>query len=126
MDKQNNTPQIDEKEMAAAEEAAKQDTIGQYTLKLKKPIEYEGKTYEELHFDFESLTGADSIEVENEMQIAGKGVVVVAALNLEYLIRISCRACREPIGHDAFKQMSLMDFNRQRDRARSFFLRSEQ
>lgn len=36
--------------------------------KLKKPLEYEGKTYEEFRFDFEKLNGNDMIQIENELR----------------------------------------------------------
>jgi len=116
---------IDEKELQIAEEEAKvsKDT---FVHKFKKPFEYNGKSYEQFEFDFSSLTGGDSLAVEEELQREGKGVVVVAAFNSEYLIRIAARACLEPISYDAFKYMSLFDYNRIRDRARSFLLRSEQ
>lgn len=123
-----NTPAnapIDEKELEIAQEEAKQgkDT---FVHKFKKPFEYNGHKYEQFEFDFSSLTGGDSLAVEEELQREGKGVVVVAAFNSEYLIRIAARACTEPISYDAFKFMSLFDYNRIRDRARSFLLRSEQ
>lgn len=116
---------IDEKELAIAEEEAKKST-DTFVHKFKKPFEYNGKEYEQFEFDFSSLTGGDSLAVEEELQKEGKGVVVVAAFNSEYLIRIAARACLQPISYDAFKYMSLFDYNRIRDRARSFLLRSEQ
>ena len=30
-----------------------------FTIKLKRPFEFEGKSYETLHFDFGKLTGKD-------------------------------------------------------------------
>ena len=117
---------IDEEEFNTAQKEATKDTEASLVMKLKKPLDYNGKKYEELHFDFESLTGGDSLEVENEIQVLTGRVVVASAFNTEYLIGISCRACAEPIGTDAFKKMSLYDFNRIRDKARNFLLRSEQ
>ncbi len=118
--------QLDEKEVAIAQEEAKKDEQTGFAYKLRKPVEYNGKKYTELHFDFDSLTGGDALDVEDEMQRQGKGTVVVAAFNSEYLIRISARACRETVGADIFRYMSMFDYNRIRDRARNFLLRAEQ
>ena len=54
------------------------------------------------------------------------GLTVVApALNLQYLIKISARACDEPIGSDDIFHMNLSDFNHVRNMARNFMLRSD-
>lgn len=116
---------IDEKELAIAEEEAK-GSKDNFVHKFGKPFEYNGKKYDQFEFDFQSLTGGDSLAVEEELQREGKGIVVVAAFNSEYLIRIAARACLQPISYDAFKYMSLYDYNKIRDRVRSFLLRSEQ
>lgn len=118
--------QLDEKEVEIAQEEAKKEEDSGFNYKLKKPVQYNGKEYMELYFDFNSLTGGDALDVEDEMQRQGKGTVVVAAFNSEYLIRISARACREKVGADIFRYMSLFDYNRIRDRARNFLLRAEQ
>jgi hypothetical protein len=118
--------QIDEKELEIAQEEAKEEGRDTFVHKFKKPFEYNGKKYEHFEFDFNSLTGGDSLAVEEEIQREGKGVVVVGAFNSEYLIRIAARACLEPISYDAFKYMSLFDYNKIRDRTRNFLLRSEQ
>ena len=117
---------IDEEELEIAQEEAKEEGRDTFVHKFKKPFEYNGKKYEQFEFDFNSLTGGDSLAVEEEIQREGKGVVVVGAFNSEYLIRIAARACLEPISYDAFKYMSLYDYNKIRDRTRNFLLRSEQ
>ena len=55
---------------------AAQDDADMFVFKFKKPFEYEGKTYNELKFDFNGLTGADSINIEAELQ--AKGVAIFA------------------------------------------------
>ena len=45
----------------AAEKPAEGNT-GVYTHVFKKPFEYEGKTYTELTFNFERLSGRDMVE----------------------------------------------------------------
>ena len=51
---------VDHDEYAAAEAQAK-ESVGNYTLKLKKPFTFEGQTFDELNFDFEGLTGDDAL-----------------------------------------------------------------
>jgi hypothetical protein len=116
---------VDEEELNAAKAEAVQEKSSEFTYQLKKPLNYNSKEYTELHFDFSTLTGKDSLDVESELMAQGKGAVVVAALNTEYIIRIAARACAEPIGSDAFLTMSLFDFNKIKDKTRNFLLRSE-
>lgn len=122
---------IDEEELTAAQEEAEKDDAqktvdtGKRIVILKRPIERMGTVYKELHFDFEKLTGKDSLEVEDEIEKTTHLTVVAPALNLEYLIRISARACDEPIGRDDILNMGLSDFNHIRNMARNFMLRSD-
>ena len=117
---------IDEEELNAAQaEAETPADSGKRIVILKKPIERMGTTYKELHFDYDRLTGKDSLEVEEEIEQTTRLTVVAPALNLEYLIRISARACDEPIGRDDILNMNLSDFNHIRNMARNFMLRSD-
>ena len=50
-----------------AETAEAVETMTSKTLKLSKPFVFEGETYTEFNFDFDSLTGNDFIEIETEM-----------------------------------------------------------
>lgn len=109
--------------LAAAEEAAK-DAAYTYVHRFAKPFTYDGNTYEELTFDWGSLTGRDGLAIENELQSLGKPVII-PTLSGEYLLRMAVRACDKPIGADAFELMSLSDYNRIRSSARSFLLKSE-
>jgi len=126
-----NAQSIDEEELTAAQEEAEKDDAqktvdtGKRIVILKRPIERMGTVYKELHFDFEKLTGKDSLEVEDEIEKTTHLTVVAPALNLEYLIRISARACDEPIGRDDILNMGLSDFNHIRNMARNFMLRSD-
>ncbi len=95
-----------------------------FELKLKKPVEYNGKTYDTLTFDFGKLTGEDGLNIENELQSLGK-FAMVPAFSGEYLVRMAAKACNEPIGSDIFSKVSLSDYNRVRSAARGFLLRSE-
>jgi len=97
---------------------------GVYTHKFAKPFEYNGRTYTELSFEWDKLTGKDSREIENELALRGK-IVVSPAYSIEYIVRMAARACTERIGADAFDLMSIRDFNKIRGRARAFLLISE-
>lgn len=124
MDKNNNEKgiNINADEFAVAEDEAINST-DLYTHKFSEPFTYEEKTYAELTFDFGKLTGTDDIAIENELMALGKPVMV-AEMSGEYLARMAARACTEKVGVDIFKAMSLRDFRKIRNRARSFLLRS--
>ena len=112
-----------EYEVAAAEAA--KDTSSHYVHKFKKPFAWEGKEYKELVFDFDKLTGEDSLNIEAELQAKGIGVLG-PSFSGHYLIRMAARACNVPIGTDAFQRMPLKDFVRIRTKARNFLMESEQ
>lgn len=114
---------LDAEELALAEEEAL-ETEFVYIHKFKKTFEYEGKSYEELVFDWGSLTGRDGLAIEHELQQIGKPVIV-PTFSGEYLIRMAARACEAPMGADAFENMRLSDYNKIRSMARSFLLQSE-
>lgn len=119
----NNITKMDREELEKAkEEAKKADDL--FVLKFKKPFTYESVDYDELEFDFDGLTGNDSLEVEKELARQGTQVAV-PAFSGEYIIRIAARACTTPIGSDAFRLMSLKDYNRVRAKVRNFLMASE-
>ena len=121
---------ISEEELTQAQNEAETENkgtgdAGKRIMILKKPIEKMGTTYKELHFDYDKLTGKDSLDVEDEIEKTLGVTVVAPALNLQYLIKISARACDEPIGSDDIFHMNLSDFNHVRNMARNFMLRSD-
>lgn len=118
---------VDEMEYDAAEREAV-DSIDTYLHAFKRPFTYEGVTYDELYFDWGSLTGEDSLAIENECAMIGK-TVIVPEISGEYKIRMAVRACQtikngKRLGLDAFKKMPMGDYNRICGKARSFLLRS--
>jgi len=119
----NNIVPIDEKELDQAREEAK-NAKALYTLRFSKPLEYDGETYEELKFDFDSLTGHDSLMVERELTRSGVQLVV-PGFNGDYLIRMAIRACVDNVGTDIVNRMSLRDYNRLRSEMRNFLMASE-
>ena len=114
---------VDPDEFSAAEKEAEKSGYD-YTLKFRKPFEYNGKKYERLTFEWDTLTGKDGRDIENEMIRLGKAVVA-PALSGEYLVRLAAKACTENIGSDAFDYMPLVEYNKVRSAARSFLLKSE-
>lgn len=87
---------------------------------LVKPFEYEGKQYTELSFDFDKLTGKDSLAVERELMAMGR-TVVVRAFSPDYLVRMCARACTEKVGHDIFDIMSVKDYAKITNASKRFF-----
>jgi hypothetical protein len=114
---------MQEEELEQAKVEAK-NAENLFKLKLKKPLSYEGTDYTELSFDFDNLTGRDSLDVERELAMRAIQVAV-PAFSGEYIIRIAAKACTEPLGSDAFEAMSLRDYNRLRGKVRNFLMASE-
>lgn len=113
---------VDADEFAVAEKEAANSAYT-FTYTFPAPFTYEGKTYEELTFDWGKLTGNDAISIENEMQALGKAVIV-PEFSGEYLVRMAARACVEKIGSDTILAMPISAYNKIRGAARSFLLRS--
>lgn len=114
---------IDEQELELAKEEAK-DAEGTFTHTFKKPFSYNGEEYTSLTFDFERLSGNDTLMIERELSRKGR-TVIVPEFNGDYLAEMACKACLEAIGVDAFGLMSLRDFNAIRGAARRFLLNAE-
>ena len=135
-EKTGDTPAVNGAEFAAAETAAKAEegNTSAYVHKLKKPFTFEGCTIEELSFDFDRLTGNDSLAIEDELQAMNKPVIV-PTFSGQYLVRMAARACTTTltspdgksrrVGADVIQALPIGDYNRIRARARSFLLRSE-
>lgn len=115
--------EIKDSEVEFAENEAL-DTTGMYVHTLKKPFEYEGKKYETLTFDFEALTGSDSLAIETELQLLNRPVVV-REISGEYQIRVAARACQEHISVDALKALPIKECTKILNRTRSFLLSAE-
>lgn len=114
-------------ELRAAEQAVGSDSVlldeqpdGMYTHKFAEPIQYDGKTFDKLTFDFDSLTGGDSLDVESELLSKGHAVVV-RTIDGEYLSRMCARACTESVGADIFRHMKVKDYGQITNVAKRFF-----
>lgn len=116
--------EIDKAEKAAAEAAELMSgQSGEYTYKFAKPFEYNGKTYTELSFDWESLTGKDCIDIEDEMAAMGN-MVIAKEFNTKYHMVFAAKACTEKnFGSDAFPLMPAKAFLNITREVRNFLLR---
>lgn len=124
----NELDELTDEEIKAVDDAAekiKNDETtpdGVWKCKLSKPITYDGVEYSELTFNFGKLTGDDALNIEDELLAKGKPVFMNETANARYLIAMAARACEQYISADAFKLMSLVDFNRIKNKARLFLL----
>ncbi len=76
------------------------------------------KSYSDLTFDFDSLSGSDSLAIERGCRCSGH-TVIVANFDSEYLIRVCQRRVRN-LGIDALGKLSIRDFNRLRNTVEVF------
>lgn len=108
-------------EGAQGGDSTPEKNVGVYTHKFKRPFAYEGKTYEEMTFNFERLTGRDMIAVETEMQMNNE-YALAAEISQRAQAKIAARAAG--VGSDVIEAMPLNDFNRITSAARDFLLDS--
>lgn len=101
--------------------AAESADVSVYTHTFKKPFEYEGRTYEELTFDFGRLKGRDMVAIENEMQGMSE-YALAPEISTSFQSKMAARAAG--IGSDVLEAMPLKDFNKITGAARRFLLDS--
>lgn len=102
----------------AAQKPAEGNT-GVYTHVFKKPFEYEGKTYTELTFNFERLSGRDMVSIETEMQMNNE-YALAPEISRSFQGKMAAKAAG--IGSDVLEAMPLKDFNKITNAARSFLI----
>lgn len=106
------------------EEEQEEMSAGRYVHVFSKPFQWEGKTYGQLAFNFENLTGRDTLAIEREL--AAKHIyMVVRALNLDFQMRVAARACESRIGIDMLEALPIRDFEKIMNRVRAFFAAAE-
>lgn len=108
-------------EIEAAKKQAQADTVEHFTLHLTKPFNWEGNDYTEMEFDFDGMTGADFINIEAELQSQGYGVIA-PEFSTMFLMTMTMRCCKQPIGTDSIEKLPFPVFCRLRSKARSFLL----
>ena len=116
-------------EVMEKEQAAQPDPA-LYTHKLEKPFTYENKTVDELRFDFGTLTGADTIAIEAELNHRLKNLMY-PHLSWEFMSLMAVRACTTRDGNGLrvvdeklLKALPMRDYNRIVGAARNFLLLS--
>lgn len=107
-------------EQVRAEESAHGADV--YVHKFKKPFTWEGKTYEELKFDFGGLTAADMEDVEDEMA-ADNRYAIIPEYSTAYVMRLAAKAAKVHIS--LLEHLPLYDGNVIRRKARAFFMSGE-
>jgi hypothetical protein len=86
---------------------------------FKKPFEYEGKKYEKLTFDFESLIGQDMVDIENEMAAVGE-YVLSPEISTSFLLRMAAKAAG--VGSDVIAHLPIRDFGKVKNMSRDFLV----
>ncbi|MBP2655410.1 MAG: hypothetical protein H6Q73_2979 [Firmicutes bacterium] len=87
-------------------------------LILKKPLEYEGKKYEELQYDLDKLTGDDLLTVEAEVTISGT-LAPVMDLSKAYQAAVFARSAK--IDYAMMRKLSAKDFTNATSAVMAFF-----
>ena len=102
-------PEVDPKAYTVSEDDLEKSS-NTYTYVFSKPFTYAGKTYEELTFDFDKLTGKDVLAIMRELRL--RSITVASrAFDVEYQVRYAARCCREKIGSDVLSAMPVTDFD---------------
>lgn len=96
----------------AVEEAGGRERLihrfGAVDVKLSKPFEWCGKTYEEISMDFEGLKGKDMEVIDDEIGVMGLRGMVPAYSRL-YQRMLAARASGIP--SDVIENLPLVDYN---------------
>jgi hypothetical protein len=85
---------------------------------LTKPLEYEGKKYEELEYDLEGLTGDDLLTAEAVINASG-AIVPIVDLSKAYNAAVFARAAK--IDYAMMRKLSAKDFSRATTAVMAFF-----
>lgn len=93
-------------------------------ITLSRPVMYNGEEIRELDFEWDRLTGKDSLDIENEVNMRQK-VVGNPRFSGEYLLCMAVKASCPKVDRSFFLRMALTDFNRVRSAASNFLLQSE-
>lgn len=120
----------EEKALQATEEIAEMtektgekvtDSGTTITHNLSKPFEWEGKTYTELKFDFDSLIGQDMIDIEDEMAAVGQ-YALSPEISTSYLSKLAAKAAG--VGSDLIEHLPIRDFGKVKNLSRNFLIKT--
>lgn len=95
---------------------------GVWSIKLSRPVLYNGTELTELHFNFGKLTGEDALKIEDELVTKGRPTFLNEVASARYLMMIAAKACEEKIMADLFNKMSIRDFNKIKNKTQLFML----
>lgn len=102
-----------------------------YRHTFAKPFEYQGRTIEELTFDWGAMTGEDHQAIEDDMIRRGQTLVVPAFTGL-FLAGMAVRACTDRdengiriVTPELLRALPMRDYQKIYMSARNFLLRSE-
>ena len=117
-------------EQIEADALEKEPDSERYTHYFKRPFTYQGRTVETLTFDWDTLSGRDSLAIERELR-AKNITLVIPAYTGEYLVGMAARACvdrteegKRFVGTDMIQAMPLGDFQQITKQARYFLIRA--
>ena len=110
--------------------AASDADAGSYEHIFKEPWEHGEKVYNSLHFEWNALTGGDSLDIEMELRRQGV-TLVVPAFTGDYLAGMAARACTERKNESGklviktadIKSLPMTDFLTITSQARNYLLR---
>lgn len=91
-------------------------------VQLKKCLTHKGEELRELDIPLENLTGADLIDVEQQLFRSGK-VALMPDYSKVYLIRVAARAARIPV--EVLEQLSARDFTIVTNKVQNFLMESD-
>ena len=117
-------------EQIEADALEKEPDSERYTHYFKRPFTYQGRTVETLTFDWDTLSGRDSLAIERELRTKNI-TLVIPAYTGEYLVGMAARACvdrteegKRFVGTDMIQAMPLGDFQQITKQARNFLIRA--
>lgn len=92
--------------------------------KLQRPIEFDGKLYTEIEYDFESLSGEDMISAERQyLSYEYNQSNSLKELSKEYQILLFSRAAKLP--KEFFDKLSSKDFQKLTIKMQIFLLKTD-
>ncbi|MCD8052260.1 MAG: phage tail assembly protein [Clostridiales bacterium] len=89
------------------------------TVRLSKPMNYEGKTYTKLELDFNGMTGRDMEAIDDELQALGV-IIANPTLSHKYQRILAARAAGVP--SDMLEHLPLRDYQKVTNAVRRFLL----
>lgn len=119
--------EIDQAVEAEKQASSSKTDFGKYTIFFKTPFVYEGREYEQLDFDFTTMTGNDYIAIENEVLQQTGTTVVAPQFNTPFMVRLAAKACttRSEDGRrvpaSALQKLPIVQFSNLMMRVKNFF-----